>query len=64
MAVSLRVIVLADSAHSPQSQSVLIGTGGVNVVEGRRTTGISIAPSEVDAHSEVDLTTSHDVLQE
>ena len=60
----LRVVVLADSAHCPQGLSVFIGVGGVDVVQRGGVGGVSIATCEVNTHSEVDLTSSHDVVQE
>lgn len=59
-----RVIVLTDSTHRPESESVFVGTRRVNVVEGGGVGGVSIAAGKINAHSEVDLTTSHNVLQE
>ena len=61
---SSRVIVLADPTHSPQCMSVLIWTQRVNVVEWLGLGGVSIAGCKVHSNSEVNLTTTHHVVQE
>lgn len=58
------VIVLTDLSHCYQCSSVLIGLERVNVVQRRWMLGVSIAASEVNTHCEVDLTSTHYVLQE
>lgn len=60
----LRVIVLADPAHGPEGLGVLVGVGGVNVVQRLGVGGVSIAASEINTHREANLTASKDVLQE
>ena len=59
-----RVIVLADRADSHEGCSVLVGFEGVNIVEGGRQRWVTIAGCEVNAHCEVDLATTLDILQE
>ncbi len=62
--LSSRVIVLTDSAHSHKCHGVLIGFVGVDVMQGGGIPGVPIAASEVHTHSKVDLTTTHDVVEE
>ena len=64
MSECVPVIVLADLSHSNESCCVFIGPVRVNVVQGSGIPGVPIASSEVNPHSEVDLTTSHYVVQE
>ena len=59
-----RVIVLADRADRHEGRSVLVGFEGVNIVEGGRLRWVTIAGREVNAHCEVDLATTLDILQE
>ena len=60
----VRVIVLADVSHGCQGSLVFVGGTGVDVVEGSEVMWIAIRGSEVNTNSEVDLTPTHDVLQE
>lgn len=55
---------MADRPNSNKGSGVLIGFEGIHVVKGGGFGGVSVAGSEVDAHCEVDLTATHDVLQE
>ena len=59
-----RVIILADRAHGHECPGVLIGLVRVNVVERLGLVGLSVAGSKVNAHCEVDLAATHDVVQE
>ena len=59
-----RVIVLADRADRHEGRSVLVGFEGVNIVEGGWLRWVTIAGREVNAHCEVDLATTLDILQE
>ena len=60
----LPVIILTDLSHRYQSQGVLVGIRGVDIVEGGGAGGITIGARKVDGHGEVDLTATHDVVQE
>ena len=60
----IRVIILADFSHGNQGTGVLVGFVWVQVMEGVWFGGVSIAGSEVYPHSEVDLTSSHNKVQE
>ena len=59
-----RVIVLADRADSHEGCSVLVGFEGINIVQGRWLRWVTIAGREVNAHCEVDLAATLDILQE
>lgn len=59
-----RVVILADGAHSHECLGILVGLVRVNVVEGFGLIGLSVAGSKVNTHCEVDLTATHDVVQE
>ena len=64
MEIHVRVVILADLSNGHQRLGVLVWLVGVNVVERRGLGGVTVASGEVDAHCEVDLTTSHDVIEE
>ena len=59
-----RVVVLADGANSHQSLGILVGTVGVDVVQGGGLTRVTIAAGEVYTYSKVDLAATHNILQE
>ena len=60
----LRVIILADLAHGNHGAGVLVGSGGVQIMEGGGVSGVPVATGKVHTHREVDLTSSHDEVQE
>lgn len=59
----IRIIVLAHSTHSHQCLHVLVRLHRVHEVKRSWIRGFAITGSEVYSHSEVDLTTSKDVVQ-
>ena len=60
----LRVIILADLAHGNHGTGVLVGSGGVQIMEGGGVSGVLVATGKVHTHREVDLTSSHDEVKE
>ena len=59
-----RVVILTNLTNSHKSLGILVWRVWVNMVEGIWVRWVTITGCEVNAHSEVDLAASHDVVKE